>query len=102
MSIEEVKVPTLAESVADATLLNWQKQPGEAMREGEKLVDIETDKIILEVVAPQAGTLTKIIKADGENVLSAEVIALLDTSAVPTVVSKLVSPSMVEPDAELT
>ena len=88
MSIEEIKVPVLAESVADATLLNWHKQPGEGVQEGEQLVDIETDKVVLEVVAPSAGTLTKILKADGENVLSEEVIALLDTSAVATATPK--------------
>lgn len=88
MSIEEIKVPVLAESVADATLLNWHKQPGEGVQEGEQLVDIETDKVVLEVVAPSAGTLTKILKADGENVLSEEVIALLDTNAVATVTAK--------------
>lgn len=88
MSIEEIKVPVLAESVADATLLNWYKQPGEGVQEGEQLVDIETDKVVLEVVAPVAGTLTQIIKADGENVLSEEVIALLDTSAVATATPK--------------
>jgi 2-oxoglutarate dehydrogenase E2 component (dihydrolipoamide succinyltransferase) len=89
MSIEEIKAPALPESVADATLLNWHKHPGDAVQEGEKLVDLETDKVILEVVAPHAGTLIKIIKADGENVLSSEVIAQIDTSAVtpaPTVV----------------
>jgi 2-oxoglutarate dehydrogenase E2 component (dihydrolipoamide succinyltransferase) len=82
MSIEEIKAPALPESVADATLLNWYKHPGDAVQEGEKLVDLETDKVILEVVAPHAGTLIKIIKADGENVLSSEVIAQIDTSVV--------------------
>ncbi len=88
MSIEEIKVPVLAESVADATLLNWQKQSGDTVREGEPLVEIETDKVVLEVVAPQSGTLTDIIKADGENVQSEEVIAHIDTSAVATTAPK--------------
>jgi len=93
MYIEEIKAPVLPESVADATLLNWDKQPGDAVQEGEKLVDLETDKVILEVVAPHAGTLIKIIKADGENVLSSEVIAQIDTSAVTP------APTVVEPVA---
>lgn len=78
MSIE-VKVPVLAESVADATLLSWHKQPGDLIQEGDKLVDIETDKVVLEVVAPQAGMLTDIVKAKGENVLSEEIIAHINT-----------------------
>jgi 2-oxoglutarate dehydrogenase E2 component (dihydrolipoamide succinyltransferase) len=78
--LEEIKVPVLAESVADATLINWYVQPGQAVQEGDKLVDIETDKVVLEVVAPKAGTLIDILKNSGENVLSEEVIAHLDTS----------------------
>lgn len=85
MAIAEIKVPMLAESVADATLLSWLKQPGEAVQESEKVVEIETDKVILDVLAPQAGTLTQIIKNNGETVLSEEVIAHLDTSAKPTI-----------------
>jgi 2-oxoglutarate dehydrogenase E2 component (dihydrolipoamide succinyltransferase) len=88
VSLEEIKVPVLAESVADATLLNWQKQSGDTVQEGEPLVEIETDKVVLEVVAPQSGTLTEIIKADGEDVQSEEVIAHLDTSAVATTAPK--------------
>jgi len=102
MSIKEIKAPALPESVADATLLNWYKHSGDAVQEGEKLVDLETDKVILEVVAPQAGTLIKIIKADGENVLSSEVIAQIDTSVVtpkPTVepVETVVAPVKTSP-----
>ena len=90
MSIEDVKVPVLAESVADATLLNWQKKPGDVVREGEKLVEIETDKVILEVPTPKSGVLTEIIKAGGENVSSEEVIAHIDTSAVTQTAPKSV------------
>jgi len=100
MSIKEIKAPVLPESVADATLLNWHKHPGDAVQEGENLVDLETDKVILEVVAPQAGTLIKIIKADGENVLSSDVIAQIDTSAVtpaPTVVEPVAVETVVAP-----
>jgi 2-oxoglutarate dehydrogenase E2 component (dihydrolipoamide succinyltransferase) len=84
MSILEVKVPVLAESVADATVLAWYKQPGEVVQENDKLVDIETDKIVLEVVAPNRGTLVEILKNKGENVLSEEVLARIDTRAVQT------------------
>lgn len=80
--IEDIKVPVLAESVAEATLLNWHIQPGQAVQEGDKLVDIETDKVVLEVVAPKVGTVVDILKNTGENVLSEEVIAHLDTSQV--------------------
>jgi len=77
----EVKVPVLAESVADATLLEWHKQPGDFVQEGEKLIDVETDKVVLEVVASKAGVLTQIVKGNGESVQSEEVIAILDTNA---------------------
>jgi len=97
VSIEEVKVPVLAESVADATLLKWFKLSGEAVREGEILVEIETDKVVLEIVAPQSGVLSDIVKADGENVISEEIIAHIDTSAVATGTSKPVSGSTAPP-----
>ncbi|HEB93368.1 MAG TPA: 2-oxoglutarate dehydrogenase complex dihydrolipoyllysine-residue succinyltransferase [Gammaproteobacteria bacterium] len=75
----EVKVPTLSESVAEATLLNWHKKPGEAVHRDENLVDIETDKVVLEVVAPADGVLQKILHEDGEVVASDEVIAVIDS-----------------------
>jgi 2-oxoglutarate dehydrogenase E2 component (dihydrolipoamide succinyltransferase) len=84
VAIEQIKVPVLAESVADATLLNWQKQPGEAVQEGDILVEIETDKVVLEINAFHSGTLTEIIKSEGELVQSEEIIAILDTNAIPT------------------
>jgi 2-oxoglutarate dehydrogenase E2 component (dihydrolipoamide succinyltransferase) len=93
VSIEEVKVPVLAESVADATLLKWHKQPGEAVREGETLVEIETDKVVLDVVAPQSGALSDIVKVDGESVISEEIIAHIDTSVVVKEAPKPVSVS---------
>ncbi|OUD14273.1 2-oxoglutarate dehydrogenase complex dihydrolipoyllysine-residue succinyltransferase [Thioflexithrix psekupsensis] len=74
MSVEEVKVPVLAESVAEAVVLEWYKKPGDAVAEGEKLVDIETDKVVLEVVAGQAGVLTEIVKPAGEIVASEELL----------------------------
>ena len=82
MSIIEVKVPQLSESVSEATLLTWHKKVGEAVSEGENLIDIETDKVVLELPAIKSGVLTKIIKADGAKVGSDEVIAQIDTAAV--------------------
>jgi len=82
MSIIEVKVPQLSESVSEATLLTWHKKVGEAVKEDENLIDIETDKVVLELPAPQSGVLIKIIKGDGEKVGSEELIAQIDTAAV--------------------
>lgn len=77
----EVKVPVLSESIAEASLLTWHKKVGEAVARDENLIDVETDKVVLELPAPQAGVLAKIIKSDGESVTSDEVIALIDTEA---------------------
>jgi 2-oxoglutarate dehydrogenase E2 component (dihydrolipoamide succinyltransferase) len=77
----EVKVPQLSESVAEATLLTWHKQPGQYVDRDENLVDIETDKVVLETPAPAAGVLVKIVKGDGATVASNEVIAQIDTEA---------------------
>ncbi len=79
MAIVEVKVPQLSESVADGTLLTWKKKPGEVVAIDEILVEIETDKVVLEVPAPSAGVMAQIVKNDGESVLSEEVIARIDT-----------------------
>ncbi len=81
MSIIEVKVPQLSESVSEASLLTWHKQVGQAVKEGENLIDIETDKVVLELPAIKSGVLVKIIKADGAKVGSGEVIAQIDTAA---------------------
>jgi 2-oxoglutarate dehydrogenase E2 component (dihydrolipoamide succinyltransferase) len=82
MSIIEVKVPQLSESVSEASLLTWHKQVGQAVKEGENLIDIETDKVVLELPAIKSGVLVKIIKADGAKVGSGETIAQIDTAAV--------------------
>ena len=79
MSIIEVKVPQLSESVAEATLLQWKKKPGEAVTIDETLIEVETDKVVLEVPAPSAGVMAEIVKPDGSTVLAGEVIARLDT-----------------------
>jgi 2-oxoglutarate dehydrogenase E2 component (dihydrolipoamide succinyltransferase) len=75
----EVKVPQLSESVAEATLLQWKKKPGDAVAADEILIEIETDKVVLEVPAPAAGVLGAIAKGDGSTVVSGEVIASIDT-----------------------
>src|SRR5438132_3781159 len=75
----EIKVPQLSESVAEATLLAWHKKVGEAVKRDENLIDIETDKVVLELPAPADGVLAKIIKGDGSTVKADEVIATLDT-----------------------
>lgn len=79
MAIVEVKVPQLSESVSEGTLLNWKKKPGEAVVIDEILVEIETDKVVLEVPAPSAGVMAEIVKADGSSVVSDEVIARIDS-----------------------
>jgi 2-oxoglutarate dehydrogenase E2 component (dihydrolipoamide succinyltransferase) len=81
MAIVEVKVPQLSESVAEATLLQWKKQPGEAVAIDEILVEIETDKVVLEVPAPSAGVLTAHVAANGATVVADQVIARIDTEA---------------------
>ena len=75
----EVKVPQLPESVAEATLVNWHKKAGEAVRRDENLIDIETDKVVLELPAPGDGVLTEITRPDGSTVTSNDVIAVIDT-----------------------
>ncbi|MDR1647404.1 MAG: 2-oxoglutarate dehydrogenase complex dihydrolipoyllysine-residue succinyltransferase [Zoogloeaceae bacterium] len=80
----EVKVPQFSESVSEGTLAGWKKRVGEAVARDEVLVDIETDKVVLEVPAGDSGVLVEILKGDGETVLSEELIARIDTSAVST------------------
>ncbi len=77
----EIKVPVLPESVQDATIATWYKKPGDMVAQDDNLVDIETDKVVLEVVAPQAGILEKIIKNTGETVLAEEVIGIVTPGA---------------------
>ncbi len=78
----EVKVPQLSESVAEATMLTWHKKVGDAVARDENLIDIETDKVVLELPAPAAGVLIKIIKGDGTTVVADEIIAVIDTDGV--------------------
>jgi 2-oxoglutarate dehydrogenase E2 component (dihydrolipoamide succinyltransferase) len=81
MAIIEVKVPQLSESVAEATLLQWKKKVGDAVAVDEILIDVETDKVVLEVPAPSAGVLVEIIAADGATVMAEQLIARIDTTA---------------------
>jgi len=82
MAIFEVKVPQLSESVAEATLLQWKKKVGDAVGQDEILIEIETDKVVLEVPAPSAGVLTEIVVADGGTVIAEQLIAKIDSTAV--------------------
>jgi 2-oxoglutarate dehydrogenase E2 component (dihydrolipoamide succinyltransferase) len=79
--VVQVKVPALSESVSEATLLSWHKKQGEFVKRDENLIDIETDKVVLELPAPDSGVLTKIVKNDGDAVVANEVIAEIDTEA---------------------
>ena len=81
MAIVEVKVPQLSESVAEATMLTWKKKAGEAVAIDEILIEIETDKVVLEVPAPAAGVLAEIIQGDGATVVAEQLIAKIDTEA---------------------
>jgi 2-oxoglutarate dehydrogenase E2 component (dihydrolipoamide succinyltransferase) len=81
MALIEVKVPQLSESVAEATLLQWHKKVGEAVTRDENLIDVETDKVVLELPAPESGVITQIVKPDGSTVGSGEIIAVIDTEA---------------------
>uniref|UniRef100_UPI003012F1A7 biotin/lipoyl-containing protein n=1 Tax=Azohydromonas sediminis TaxID=2259674 RepID=UPI003012F1A7 len=93
MAIIEVKVPQLSESVAEATLLQWKKKPGEAVAMDEILIEIETDKVVLEVPAPAAGVLAEVVIGDGGTVVSDQVIARIDTEAVAGVAAPALAPA---------
>ncbi|VCT46838.1 2-oxoglutarate dehydrogenase complex dihydrolipoyllysine-residue succinyltransferase [Burkholderia pseudomallei] len=81
MAIVEVKVPQLSESVSEATMLQWKKKPGEAVAQDEILIELETDKVVLEVPAPAAGVLAQVLQNDGDTVVADQVIATIDTEA---------------------
>ena len=100
MSIE-VKVPQLPESVADATLVSWHKKEGDSVARDENLVDIETDKVVLEVPAPVGGRVTKVMVANGATVTSGQVIALVEegASAVASAPATASKPAAVAPAA---
>ncbi|KVV32335.1 dihydrolipoamide succinyltransferase [Burkholderia ubonensis] len=81
MAIVEVKVPQLSESVSEATMLQWKKKPGEAVAQDEILIELETDKVVLEVPAPAVGVLAQVLQNDGDTVVADQVIATIDTEA---------------------
>jgi 2-oxoglutarate dehydrogenase E2 component (dihydrolipoamide succinyltransferase) len=98
----EVKVPVLSESVSEATLLSWHKKAGEFVERDENLIDIETDKVVLELPAPGPGVLVEIIKGDGSTVTSSEVIAKIDPDGKGTVADKATPIAAPVPKAEST
>ncbi|NYT86555.1 2-oxoglutarate dehydrogenase complex dihydrolipoyllysine-residue succinyltransferase [Pollutimonas harenae] len=91
MAITDVLVPQLSESITEATLLNWKKQPGEAVEADEILIEVETDKVVLEVPAPSSGVLKEIVKGDGSTVAAGEVLARIDSEG------KAAAPAAEEP-----
>ncbi|BDU55437.1 2-oxoglutarate dehydrogenase complex dihydrolipoyllysine-residue succinyltransferase [Limnohabitans sp. TEGF004] len=105
MAIIEVKVPQLSESVAEATMLQWKKKVGESVAADEILIDIETDKVVLEVPAPAAGVLCEIVVADGGTVAAEQLIARIDTDgkvgavAAPAAAAPAAAPAAAAPAA---
>ena len=95
----EVKIPQLSESVAEATLVSWHKREGQAVKRDENLIDIETDKVVMELPAPADGVLVKIVKRDGGTVVSGEVIATIDTTAAATSVTTSTAAALSVPPA---
>ena len=108
----EIKAPTFPESVADGTVATWHKQPGEAVKRDELIVDIETDKVVMEVLAEADGVLVEIVKNAGDTVLSGELLGKLDTSATasapvaaapaPAVAAQAAAPAAAAQDAILS
>lgn len=96
----EIKAPTFPESIADGTVATWHKQPGEAVSRDELIVDIETDKVVLEIVAPSDGSVAEIIKGEGELVLSDEVIGIFKAGSGSDSGSGSGSSSVAEPVSE--
>ena len=95
MALIEVKVPQLSESVAEATLLQWHKKVGESVERDQNLIDVETDKVVLELPAPESGVIAQIVKGDGSTVVAGEVIAVIDTEAKAGVAPAATAPAAV-------
>ncbi|WP_039048666.1 2-oxoglutarate dehydrogenase complex dihydrolipoyllysine-residue succinyltransferase [Comamonas thiooxydans] len=93
MAIVEVKVPQLSESITEATMLTWKKKVGEAVAVDEILIEIETDKVVLEVPAPSAGVITEILQGDGATVAAEQVIAKIDSEAVAGAAAPAAAPA---------
>jgi len=98
----EIKAPTFPESIADGSVANWHKKPGESFVRDEPLVDIETDKVVIEVVAPDDGVLSQIIKAEGDTVLSDEVVGMFEagTAALSQTATHSVTPAAATDSAQ--
>ncbi|MBN3816109.1 2-oxoglutarate dehydrogenase complex dihydrolipoyllysine-residue succinyltransferase [Paraburkholderia sp. Se-20369] len=99
MAIVEVKVPQLSESVSEATMLQWKKKPGEAVAQDEILIELETDKVVLEVPAPAAGVLAQVLQNDGDTVVADQLIATIDTEAKAGAVAAAAGAAEVQPAA---
>ncbi|ENW5774294.1 2-oxoglutarate dehydrogenase complex dihydrolipoyllysine-residue succinyltransferase [Neisseria gonorrhoeae] len=97
--IIDVKVPMLSESVSEGTLLEWKKKVGEAVARDEILIDIETDKVVLEVPSPQAGVLVEIVAQDGETVVADQVLTRIDTAATVAAEAPAAAPAEAAPAA---
>lgn len=97
--IIDVKVPMLSESVSEGTLLEWKKKVGEAVARDEILIDIETDKVVLEVPSPQAGVLVEIVAQDGETVVADQVLARIDTAATAAAEAPAATPAATPAEA---
>ncbi|MEO8753365.1 MAG: 2-oxoglutarate dehydrogenase complex dihydrolipoyllysine-residue succinyltransferase [Casimicrobiaceae bacterium] len=93
----EVKVPQLPESVAEATLVSWHKKPGDGVSRDENLIDVETDKVVLELPAPADGVIVELVRKDGATVTSGEVIAIIDTEATGAAAASIAAPKATEP-----
>ena len=102
----EVKVPALSESVSEASLVSWHKKAGDTVKRDENLIDIETDKVVMELPAPADGVIVKILKPDGSAVVSGDIIAMIDTEAKGTVAAPAAAApapaTAAAPDAEKT
>ncbi|CAN0620302.1 dihydrolipoyltranssuccinylase [Burkholderia multivorans] len=99
MAIVEVKVPQLSESVSEATMLQWKKKPGEAVAQDEILIELETDKVVLEVPAPAAGVLAQVLQNDGDTVVADQLIATIDTEAKASAAAAAAGAADVQPAA---
>ncbi|MEK9775231.1 MAG: biotin/lipoyl-containing protein, partial [Quisquiliibacterium sp.] len=97
MALIEVKVPQLSESVAEATLLQWHKKAGDPVERDENMIDIETDKVVLELPAPSGGVIVEVVKPDGATVVAGEVIAVIDTEGKAGEVAAGLAPAAATP-----
>ncbi|WP_029404579.1 biotin/lipoyl-containing protein, partial [Stutzerimonas stutzeri] len=95
----EIKAPQFPESVADGTVATWHKQPGDAVKRDELIVDIETDKVVMEVLAEADGVLSEIVKNEGDTVLSGELLGKLDAGATASAAAPAAAPAQADAPA---